>query len=63
MTKQALVEKSVLSPEYRARHDYHVRGLGHEANPYPKDTEKRLDYALEMGRQQTAELKQLINGE
>ena len=54
--------KEVISPQYRAKQD-HREGLGLEANPYPKNTEERFDYAFEMHRLQVLELKQLMNGE
>ena len=60
MNKQHLM---LIGPIYAAQYYYHKKGAGHESNPYPNDTEKHLDFALEMSRLQTAELKQMINGE
>jgi len=60
MNKQAL---NVVGPIYMAGHYYYAEGGGQESNPYPKGTEERIDFALEMHRLQVKELKLMINGE
>jgi len=49
------------SPQYKARDAYN-NGEGQSDNPYSEDDNRRIEWALEMGRCQHEELDQLMGG-
>lgn len=54
-----MIDYSKLPPESAAAYLY-AEGMGHESNPFPKNTNERLDFALAMGKLQDQEYKKML---